>query len=331
MNYGICIKAQIKDSLNQDTGPKIGLTQLALKYYGIDFTKEQRKIIDGVEIELIYAVDESGIPILNDINGISDTFIIDSLKKITPKIGLFKQLHNQGVAMPYIYFVKLTFPEYKLTNIDYQLLNVGIFNALKIEDFEYIQESDQGFDMIFSVLINQFVGIPSEYLGIGGGFKTDLSYSFKKKYNCGLNLSMYAGKLKKNFPLNTTRKQLDGPPTLLLGLHFGRWFDKYKLQAEVSYGIQNLTKRIETNDLDWIQLKGWSSGIVLNYPIQLGKKKPMLFYGSPSLLINNINLHIGFRYIRLSLKEASGLVAEFGIGYRMTMRGIKDFKLKEKI
>jgi len=35
-------QAQIIDTLNQEASPKGGINQLAIKYYGIEFTKEQR-------------------------------------------------------------------------------------------------------------------------------------------------------------------------------------------------------------------------------------------------------------------------------------------------
>ena len=65
----ICIltsNAQVVDSLNQNVSPKNGLNQLAIKYYGIDFTKEQRKEIENVEIEFIYSVDAYGNPVLTE-------------------------------------------------------------------------------------------------------------------------------------------------------------------------------------------------------------------------------------------------------------------------
>ena len=80
------ISAQVKDSLNQNVSPKNGLNQLAIKYYAIDFTKEQRKEIENVEIEFIYSIDENGTPILSEINGVTNREIIDSLKTKTKEL-----------------------------------------------------------------------------------------------------------------------------------------------------------------------------------------------------------------------------------------------------
>jgi len=75
---GTCLQSQSKDSLNQEVSPIGGLNNLAVQFYGIDFTKDQRKILKEVEVEFIFQVDQEGNPSLSDINGISDKFIIDS-------------------------------------------------------------------------------------------------------------------------------------------------------------------------------------------------------------------------------------------------------------
>jgi len=56
----------------------------------------------------------------------------------------------------------------------------------------------------------------------------------------------------------------------------------------------------------------------------------MYYYGSPVLLENNLNLHFGLRYIKLSINEATGLMAEFGVSYRMVIKGVNEYKLKDE-
>ncbi|MBK9743701.1 MAG: hypothetical protein IPO94_12405 [Saprospiraceae bacterium] len=70
------------------------------------------------------------------------------------------------------------------------------------------------------------------------------------------------------------------------------------------------------NDLDWVQLKGWSPGLVVNYPVKLGKTNPMYYFG--------------LRYLKFSLKEATGLMVEFGVSYRMAIKGVNKYKLKDE-
>ncbi len=324
------INAQVIDSLNQDVSPKYGINQLALKYYGIDFTKEQRKEINNVEIEFIYLIDENGNPILSEINGVTNQDIIDSLKNKTKEVDKFKPQIRSGKAESSIYFMKLTFPSYKFNQRKYGLLQGSAYNEAKLEDFDYLNISGQRFDMTIGGLANQFIGKPSQYLGFGGGMKIDLIYAGKNNIIYGLNMSFYGNKLKMKYPINSTREQFEAPPTLLIGLIFGKWFDKFNIQCEVNLGVQNITEKIGEYDSDWIQLNGWSPGLIVNYPIKLGKPNPMYYYGAPSLLENNLNLHFGLRYLKFSLKEATGLMVELGISYRMAIKGIKEYKLKDE-
>lgn len=326
----LSLDAQVQDSLNQDVSPKNGINQLAIKFYGIDFTREQRKEIENVEIEFIFSIDEYGKPTLSEINGVTNQEIIDSLKAKTTEIENFNPQIRNGKPQPSIYFMKLTFPTYKFSQRTYGLLQGSAYNEAKLEDFEYLNESGQRFDMTIGGLANQFFGKPSEHLGLGGGMKIDLGYAGKNNIIYGLNMSFYGNKLKKEYPINSTREQFSGPPTLLVGLIIGKWYDKFNIQCEINYGVQNITEKVAENDPDWIQLNGWSPGFVINYPIKLGKYNPIYYYGAPTLLGNNLNLHIGIRYIKLSIREATGLMAELGVSYRMVIKGVNEYKLKDE-
>lgn len=324
------IKAQVIDSLNQDVSPKYGLNQLAIMYYGIDFTKAQRKEIENIEIEFIYLVDEFGNPTLSEINGVTNNEIIDSLKTKTQQIEKFNPQIRNGIAEASIYFMKLTFPTYKLNPRTLGLLQGSAYNEAKLEDFELLNESGQRFDMTIGGLVNQFIGNPAKHLGFGGGMKIDLGYSGKNNIIYGLNMSFYGNKLKKEYPINSFREQFEAPPTLLIGLIIGKWFDKFNIQSEINFGVQNITEKIGENDPDWVQLNGWSPGLVINYPLKFGKSNPMYYYGSPSLLENNLNLHFGLRYVKFSLKEATGIMVEMGVSYRMAIKRINEYKLRDE-
>ena len=184
--------------------------------------------------------------------------------------------------------------------------------------------------MTIGGLANQFIGEPSKHLKFGGGMKIDLGYSGENNFIYGLNMSFYGNKLKKDYPINTTRDQFNAPSTLLVGLIFGKWFNKFNIQGEINIGVQNITEKIGENDPDWVQLKGWSPGLIINYPIKIGKSNPMYYYGAPSLMESNLNLHFGLRYIKLSLKEATGIMAELGVSYRIAIKGINEYKLKDE-
>ena len=325
----LTLNAQVKDSLNEEVSPKYGLNQLAIKYYGIDFTKEQRKEIENKEIEFIYSIDEYGNPILSEINGITNQEIIDSLMIKTKELEKFNPQIRNGQPQPSIYFMKLTFPTYKFNQRTYGLLQSSAYNEAKLDDFESLTESGQRLDMVIGGFMNQFMGKPSKHLTLGGGMKIDINYTSKKNLYYGLNMSFAQNGLKEDYPINSPRKQIS-PVSGFVGLTIGKWMSNYSIQFDLNLAVHNITEKIGDNDPDWVQLNGWSPGFVFNYPILLGKQNPMYYYGAPTLLGNNLNLSLGLRYINHSLREASGLVAEIGISYRMAVKGIKEYKLKDE-
>jgi len=325
----INISSQEIDSLNIDASPKGGLNQLAIKYYGIDFSKEQRKTIENVEIEFIYSIDEFGNPTLSEINGVTDQTILDSLINKTAEIEKFNPQIRDGKPVPSIYFMKLTFPTYKFTQSTFGLLQGSAYREAKLNDFEYIKESGRRFDMVIGGLVNQFIGNPSNHLSLGGGMKIDLAYTTKNKQFYGLNMSFTQNGLKKDYPISSTREQIS-PVSGFVGLTIGRWFSKYSIQADINLAVQNITRRMGNNDPDWVQLNGWSPGLIFNYPILLGREKPLYYYGAPSLLGHNLNLSLGLRYVSFSLREASGVMVELGISYRMAIKGVQEYKLKDE-
>lgn len=324
------IYAQEQDSLNQQASPIGGLNQLAIKYYGIEFSKEQRQRIEGVEIELIYDIDALGNPMLAEVNGLADTDtdIVDSLKNKTRTIGRFYPQIRDGIAVPSIYFVQLTFPSYQLSQHTYGYLQASAYREAELQDFEYMKESGARMDLLFGGFANQFVGKPAKHLSLGGGMKVELNYTAKNKMFYGINMSFAQNGLKKDYPIATFRKQIS-PVSGFIGLSVGRWFSDYNLQLDVAMAFQNVTERMGENDNGWVQLEGWSPGLIFNYPILLGKQKPMYYYGSPTLYGNYINLSLGLRYVDYSLKEASGIMAELGVSYRMGIKMISEYKLKD--
>ena len=88
-------------------------------------------------------------------------------------------------------------------------------------------------------------------------------------------------------------------------------------------GVQNITENRGYNtgavDPDWVQLKGWSAGIIVNYPIKFGKDKVLYAYGSPTILNHNVNLHFGLRSILLSIDQAKGGMVELGLSYTQSL------------
>jgi len=323
------LSGQVVDSLNQETSPHGGINQLAIKYYGIDFSKEQRALLENVEVEFVYSVDERGSAILEEVNGISDAAIIDSLQRRTDDIENFNPRIVNGKAEPSIYFMKLSFPSYKLTQSTYGLLQGSAYNEAELEDFEYIKESGGRFDVVIGGMANQFIGSPATHLSLGGGMKSDINFTTKNRIIFGLTTSFAGNGLKMDFPISSTREQ-SSPVTGFIGIAVGKWFDQFSITGDLSLAYLNLTEKLGDNDPDWVQLRGWSPGLTFNYPIRLGKENPMYYYGAPTLFSHNVNLSVGLRYLMFDLKEASGLMLELGLAYRMAVKGIKEYKLRDE-
>ncbi|MEM6378592.1 MAG: hypothetical protein AAF705_10270, partial [Bacteroidota bacterium] len=216
--------AQDNDPFNQEASPKIGTNKMLLKYLGIEFTPNQRQLLEGVEVELIYEIDEYGNPILAEINGVQNRVIEDSLRSKTEEIGLFNPRTVNGIPEPSLYFMKFIYPSYGAAQQMRNLYENLAFSQAKIEDFVYLEESNERLDFIIGGVLNQFLGNPADYLNLGAGAKMDFTYGTKNRLIYGLNLSFYGNGLKQDYPINSSREQFDIPPSMLLGFVFGTWF-----------------------------------------------------------------------------------------------------------
>ncbi len=324
------VKAQTTGPDQKAPAPEGGVEALALEYYKIDFTKAQRKRLKNVEIEFIYRIDEQGNPDLVDINGLTDRDLLDSLRSQTPKLPRFSPMLQGGIPAASIYTMLLVFPSYKQDVNQIATVSSLAYRKIKIEDFESIHKSGQRMDMILGGMLNQFTGNPARHLATGGGMKIDLLFTARNRLAYGLNMNIYGNQLKREYPLQITRKQLPAPPTLLVGASFGRSFGYADVHLQVSLAVQNITQNQGDSDPEWVQLKGWSPGLVVNFPIRLGKETFYDYYGSPSLFSNNLNFHLGLRPVFLSLREASGGMLEAGISYRMSFHMVDEYRLKPR-
>lgn len=327
---GSSLVAQV-DSL--DSGPKGGLSKLALIYYKIDFTPEQRQMLEDRDLELIFTVDKTGRAILEDVNGVDDPAIIDSLKRKTPMLPEFYTHTTDGVEEHSIFFMKIQFPRYKVIQ-HYTFTRYGEYKEPQLSDYEYIHKSGKRMDVLAGGIFNGFTGQANDHLRPGGGMKIDLVFS-GKRFGGGLVMNFYGNSLKKNYSLNTTREQNDAPVTFLMGLSGSKSiFQKDKrelmLQVELCYASQNVTKRLDKYDDDYVQLQGFSPGIVAHYLIQIGKDRLSYYYGRPALFNHYINLHGAIRPVIFNLSQASGVMLEVGISYRMGLHFVDEYKLRSE-
>src|SRR5690554_4024143 len=152
-----------------------GIERLALRYYDIEFTPEQRQLLKGVEVEMIYFVSDSGVARLESVNGIHNRAIRDSLFARNDDLPRFKPQMTRGIAKQSLYFMQMQFPEYIIRPQD-RLYNSPIFfQKLEMDDFEFIELSGARLDLIIGGMVNTFIGSPGDYLNTGGGMKLELA------------------------------------------------------------------------------------------------------------------------------------------------------------
>ena len=309
---------------------------MALPFYKIKFSKEQRALLKQKEIELVFSIDEQGVAKLEDIQGIADQAIQDSLQQAAAKVPKFHPRTVDGAKESSLYFLKFQLPDYGTENIlsRPQGYFSGNYTEPALEDFEYIHKSGERLDILFGAVGNTFVGKPADYLSPGGGMKMDLMYTGKRGYGGGMIMSFYGNKLKQNYPINSSRDQNSAPPTLLIGAGINKVLQvkeksELMVQLELSYAVQNITPKLETQDEDWVQLNGFSPGLVLNYLRKIGKDKPVYYYGRPSIFNHYVNFHGAIRPVFFDLKEATGLMAELGVSYRLGIQAVDEYRLKQ--
>ena len=319
------------DTTSSPAEPIGGIERLALRYYDIEFTPEQRQLLKGVEVEMIFYVSDSGVARLESVNGVLNRAIRDSLFARTDDLPRFKPQMSRGIAKQSLYFMQMQFPAYVIRQQDPVYTSPVFYKKLKIEDFEFIEKSDARLDIIIGGMVNTFIGSPADYLDTGGGMKVALTVTGDNKMFYGMNMNFYGNKRSASYDVKSTLEQYRNPATLFLGLTAGRWFDPFTLQVDLNYAIQNITERKEDDDSEWIQFRGFSPGLVAHYPLQLGKDKLSgdALYGRPSFVAHYLSFSFGMRYLFMSHRAASGLMAELGISYRLTTKMVESYKIKD--
>ncbi|AKD04511.1 hypothetical protein POKO110462_06955 [Pontibacter korlensis] len=324
------------ESIVHGPEPIEGIGKVALPFYKINFSKEQKELLQQKEIELIFFIDVDGTPTLEDVNGIDDAAIQDSLQHAATKVTMFYPRTVNSLKESSLYFLQFQLPKYETEQASMQRQSIFKleYKQPAYDDFEYIHKSGQRLDVAFGIAANAFLGKAGEYLHPGGGMKVDLMYTGKKGVGGGLVMSFYGNEQKKDYPINSGREQTHTPPTLIVGLAANKAFaakerTEFNAQVELAYAVQKVTPKLEHEDDDWVQLKGFSPGFVINYLIKLSKDKPGFFYGMPSITNHYLNVHAAVRPVIFNLKEACGVMLELGISYRLGSHLIDEYRLKQ--
>ena len=162
----------------------------------------------------------------------------------------------------------------------------------------------------------------------------DVLWGFDK-WGVGISFSAYGNRAREFYPIRTTR-ELDKSPTTFIVALLGS-MDVMKnqnrmvnLQVELGYIGQTISSRIDDYDEDYIQLNGFSPGFLANYLIPFGKGRFQNRYYYPSVTRPYLNLHVGARPVFLNLKEARGMMFEFGVSYRLSMMQVNTYLLKNQ-
>lgn len=327
--FGSRIYAQERETLNYGPEPQGGINGLALQYFKINFTKKQRLVLGMNEIELIYSITENGKAILEKVNNVNDPIIIDSLVQATERLSLFQPQVVDGKPVSAIYFVTLRFPTYGGDQWDSRVM----VSRPSLNDYQSI-ELGKSLDMLIGGMVNTFAGNAQDYLKTGGGMKVDLIFMGEKKFGAGMVMSVYGNQSKRDYPINSTRPQVDAPATLFIGLA-GQWvMDKREerqinFQFEATYIQQNLNIRIDPNDNNWDRFSGFSPGILVHYMIKLGHNHLTSYYWSPVVVSHWLNFHVGIRPLIYNSALPNGVMLEAGISYRMKTGFVKSYVLKD--
>jgi hypothetical protein len=313
------------DSISK-IGPKNGLNVLALKYFGIKFSKQQRNKIKDLEIEMIYLIDKEGKPELKEVNGVIAQDIIDSLYSKTTELSNFYSRIVNNAKVDYIYSIKLTFPRYVMNELD--MINPMNNRIPKISDFEYITKSKSRFDTDFNIVLSNYLGSIHQHFGIGGGMNMSMTYTSKKSTIYGINMSVNFNKLESFLPNIPQNLQSNSVNSIFLGITLGKWYEKFNLQFQLNYYSMIFPIKKDKNSEPIPIFKGISSGFTFNYPIHIFKDEFSYFFGSPVISSHYINFFVGIRPLFNIQDIGSGVLCELGVGYKLGCFGIQDFKLK---
>lgn len=319
------------DTTSSPATPIGGIERLALRYYDIEFTPEQRKLIEGVKLELIFLVSDEGVATLESVNGVRNRAILDSLYSRDPFLPGFIPEIRKGIPKQSLYFIQFIFPTYSLERADVYQQQLIFYKPPTLEDFESLEMSNQRLDIIFGGMANSFFGSAADYLSPGGGMKVEMSFTTENLMFYGFNMNFFGNKRIQDYDLSSPLPQFSHPPTLFLGATVGRWFGVYNLQLDLNYAIQNITERLEDDDSDWVQFRGFSPGVVLHRVLQLGKDRFQAnsSYGRPIFVAHCLNFSLGLRYLKMSQNSASGFMAEVGVSYRLATKLIESYRLKD--
>ena len=326
----ISVSAQIDTSYTQ-AEPIGGLNRLALVYYDIEYTPEQRKLLENVEVELIFTVSDEGIATLETVNGITNTTLIDSLFAQTPNLPKFQPELRGGIPKQSLYWIRFQFPTYQTYYPEIQT-PIGFYQQkINKNQFKVLEESGVAFDFVIQgVFVNHF-GNADKYLKPGGGVQMGFEFLTPSEMYYGLGLNMLGNKAALPMTVKDTMPYFKSPFTVTTGLYVGKRFEKFSVQLEIYYANITVTESDVEKDIDGTSYSGFGPGIFANYPVQLNKRKERVTMHSWSPFINRYALNIrgGIRGFFMENSQANAILLELGVGIRFGSYFIERYRMKD--
>ena len=327
----IAANAQVDTSYAPAT-PVGGINRLALVYYDIEFTPEQRKLLDDVNLELIFSVTDEGAATLETVNGITNSALIDSLYAQSDELPGFIPEMRSGIPIQSLYFMRFQFPTYKVSHNEVRMPNPFYRRKVEKDEFTVLNESGRGLDFVLhGIFVNHF-GNADKYLKPGGGAHMGIEYLAANKLYYGLSWEMFGNNASAFMDVSDTLPYLSSPFSVTFGFYMGKRFDDFSVQLEASYASISITQT-EVNDEveEGTSFGGFSPGIFINYPIPLNARKERVTMQAANTYINrfSLNLRGGFRGFFMEDTQANAILFEIGLGIRFGSYFIEKYRLKD--
>lgn len=319
------------DTTSSGAEPIGGINRLALVYYSIEFTKEQRKLLENVPVEMIFSVSKEGVAKLEHVNGIQNRSLIDSLYAQTPKVPGFKPEIHDGMPRESLYFMKFRYPTYKMNTQEIPIRSPFYQKKINKDEFLELDETGRGFDFtVLGIFTNHF-GKPDKYFKPGGGVQIGCEYVSKIGLYYGFGFDMYGNPADQHIAREDTMPYLRSPFSVTTGIYVGFRFDRLYIQSEAYYSTIAISRSDTETAIGGTSYEGFSPGLFANYiiPFRKNRERVTIHVGQPYINRASLNIRGGFRGFFMDSSEVSGIMLELGVGIRFGSYFVKKYHLKD--
>jgi hypothetical protein len=340
----VALFAQAPDNLNAEAEPKGGDAIIAIVYYKIDFTQEQTDYLRTHEAELIFSVSERGRAVLEKVNDIDDSSVIDSMMRVNDRLPEFFPKISNGKAVNSIYFMKLSwphynqqipepmYPQYAPYLMPQYLRPVGPLHRKKLSEFESYTPLFR-YDLTIGGILNAPMASAATYANEGGGMRMDCMFFGNKGWGGGFSTLFYSNKRIRPYPGTFARSYGSPIPTMMFTFNGGKLIETshvdFIIQFEPGFVMQEVLSTDMLTEFDNPGfIMGFSPGVSVNAAIPIGPGHMNHFYAYPTAIKNYLNLHIAARPLLMNYKPASGVMFEVGVSYRLALAHVREYKLK---